>query len=98
MSGGSDSPGIPDRPVAFYRVRSDFVAAGLYGRLGDILSVWPGHPSHAIVTREAGRGWRRLRSHGGTEHGIDAGSFLRQLGEGTVTPLAGSPDLVRVEA
>lgn len=75
------------RPLALFRINTHVLVLGLIGCTGDALAYWPGHPTHTLATREAGRGRRRVRSHTGVADGV-AYELLRELfHNGTITPL-----------
>lgn len=76
-----------DRPVAFYRVNTPFVARGITARDGDLLVFWPGHPTHTLAAREPGIGPKRVRSHAHIDDGIVYGLLLELLNSDTITAL-----------
>lgn len=77
-----------DRPIAFYRVLSPVIVAGLHAGTGDMLILWPGHPTHTLSVREWGTGSKPLRRHCHVADGVLYGAVLELLNNEVIVPLS----------
>jgi len=68
-----------DRPIAFYRVQSPVIVAGLHASTGDMLILWPGHPTHTLAVREWGTASKPIRRFCHAADGVVYGALLELL-------------------
>ncbi len=77
-----------DRPIAFYRVNSPVIVAGLHAGTGDMLIFWPGHPTHTLSVREWGTGSKPLRRFTHVADGIVYGALLELLNDDVIVAMS----------
>lgn len=78
-----------DRPTCYYRVNAPMLYP-IAAATGDLLALWPGHPTHTLTVCVAGTRGQKLRRFAYVPDGVVYGALLSLLNDDALTPLTES--------